>query len=326
MRRKKPLVSIITCSWNREKYLKVLAKSLKNQSFKNFEWIIANDGSKDNTDNFIRKFSKTVNFRITYINSNLRVGKAKLTNIMMSKIKGKYTIECDSDDHFLKNSIENLLKITKENNYNKIKNFGGVVAQSISTEGISQTYKKKEMEYDQIIKWNNLPNKIDGDATTFALSKFIKNKKYLEVDFLITESSFLNKVFKNKLFILTPKIVKIMNRSAANSVSFGNKLQYTRGSTHCIAIEETQNNFNKKTLILKFKTIIKFWRYALHADINFNKSVKMLKPLKKKLYFFLFPISYLYYLRDILLNKVEKTHIEFDKNLKNSKIIVEIFN
>ena len=89
----KPLISIITCSWNRENYLKILAKSLKKQTFKNFEWIVANDGSTDNTDKFIKKFSKTANFKITYVSSNLRVGKAKLTNIMMSKIKGKYTIE-----------------------------------------------------------------------------------------------------------------------------------------------------------------------------------------------------------------------------------------
>lgn len=323
----KPLISIITCSWNRENYLKILAKSLKKQTFKNFEWIVANDGSTDNTDKFIKKFSKTANFKITYVSSNLRVGKAKLTNIMMSKIKGKYTIECDSDDYFLKNTLKNFLNILKENKYEKIKNFGGIVAQSISTDGISQTYKKKKKESIQLIKWQNLNKKIDGDATTFALSKNLKNKKYLEVDFLITESSLLNKVFKNKIFVLTPKIAKIMNRNATNSVSFGSKLQYTRGSAYCIAIDETQNNFIKKSLLSKIKIIIKYWRYTLHGDISFRKALNMLSAIKKNYFYIaLFPISYLYFLRDLILNKVEKTHVTFNKNIKLSSIKTKILN
>ena len=327
MNNRKPLISIITCSWNREKYLKILAQSLKNQTYQNFEWIVANDGSSDNTEKFIKKFAKNVNFKITYVHSNLRVGKAKLTNIMMSKIKGRYTIECDSDDYFLKNSIKYMVEIIKKKNYEKIKNFSGIIGQSVSTTGISQTYKNKKIEEVQLIKWNDLNKKIDGDATTLVLSKNIKNKKYLEVDFLITESSLLNKIFKNKIFILSPKIVKIMNRNAKNSVSFGSKLQYTRGSAYCIATEEKQHNFYKKNLISKLTTIVKFWRYSLHGDIKFKKTMKMLWPLKNnKFYILLFPISYLYYLRDNLLNKVEKTHIEFNKNIKKSEIKINILN
>ena len=41
--------SVITPAFNREQYLPKLVSSLQNQSKKNFEWIIANDGSSDNT-------------------------------------------------------------------------------------------------------------------------------------------------------------------------------------------------------------------------------------------------------------------------------------
>ena len=54
MLKKKPLISIITSSWNREKYLKILANSLKKQTYQNFEWLIGNDGSIDNTGKFTR--------------------------------------------------------------------------------------------------------------------------------------------------------------------------------------------------------------------------------------------------------------------------------
>ncbi len=323
----KPLITIITSSWNREKYLKKLTHSLKKQTFKNFEWIIGNDGSKDNTDKLIKEFSKKVKFKITYVNSSKRIGKAKLLNIMLTKVRGKYIVECDSDDYFKIDALEYLLKTLKNQKIIKSKNLVGIVGQNISTDRISQTFKKKVPKNIEIVKYENLLHKIDGDATMLVLSKLFKNKKYLEVDFLITESSLLNKIFKNKNFILTPKILKIMDRNAENGVNNENKLKYTRGSAYCVSKDETQRVFNEKNFIFKIKTVINYWRYTIHGDINLNKAINMVKPIKNNyLYLFLYPISLLISYRDMILNKVEKTHIEFEQNIKSTKIDVQIFN
>jgi glycosyltransferase involved in cell wall biosynthesis len=323
----KPLISIITSSWNREKYLKKLIFSLMNQTYKNFEWIIGNDGSKDNTDKLIKKISKKVNFKITYVNSTKRIGKSKLVNIMLTKVKGKFVVECDSDDYFKLNALKNLLGIMSDQKITKSKNFAGIIGQNLSTEGVSQTFKRKIPQNIEVVKWENLIYKIDGDATLLTLSKLYKNRKYPEVDFLITESSLLNKVFKNKLFILTPKVVKIMNRNANNSVSFNNKMKYTKGSAYCVSINETQKIFNSRNFISKIKTIINYWRYTIHGDIRLNEAINLVKPIKNnKLYLLLYPISLLISVRDVMLKKVEKTHIEFNKNIKNTKINVKIFN
>ena len=325
--KKKPLISVLTSSWNREKYLKILAKSLMKQSYKNFEWIIGNDGSDDGTDKFIRSFSKKSTFKIVYINSNIRIGKAKLTNLMLKRISGKYTIECDSDDYLESKALENLLYLTEDKRIKNNKNFGAIIGQNISTNKISQTFKNEIPKKTELLNWKNLYKKIDGDATFLVLSKNYQNRKYLEVDFLITESSLLNKVFKNKIFLLTPKIIKIMNRNAKNSVSFNKKMQYTRGSAYCMAINETQKAFNSKKLFLKITTILHFWRYSLHGDLNFIKALSMIKPVKNNyLYILLYPISYMIYFIDLVFDKVEKTHIEFEKNIKIAKVEIKIFN
>ena len=325
--KKKPLISIITSCWNREKYLKILAYSLKKQTFKNFEWIIGNDGSLDNTDKLIRSLAKKVNFKIIYINSDVRIGKSKIVNLMLEKISGKYMIECDSDDYFLPDALEkliNLANLIPTHNQNK---YIGVCAQNIDTNGVSQTYKKNIPSDNACIKWEELKKKIDGDASILAFSRNFKKKRYLEVDFLITESSLLEEVFKGKFFILTKKIVKIMDRNATNSVSFGNKMQFTRASAYCLAKLESKKKFNKKDFVSKIKTIVYYWRYTLHGDINFQKAIKMFKPIKENyLYCFLILFSYLIYLIDIFLNKVEKTHILFEKNKKIAQIKFEILN
>ena len=318
---KKPIVSIITSSWNREKYLKKLSKSLEKLNYNNFEWVIGNDGSTDETDKFIRLMSKRAKFKIKYASSDVRIGKSKMVNYLLDNISGEYILECDSDDYFLPNSLDTLVNLIPKN---KGKNFGGVCGQNLNTLGVSQTFKNKIPKETKKYRWKNLRKILQGDATILVKSDIFKNKKFLEVDFLITESSLLDKIYKNKEFILTPKIVKVMDRNSNNSVSFGNKLSYTRGSFYTLISIEKYHIFIKKKLIDKLKILIQFWRYSIHGDIGFFQAIKKFKPVRKNMFYVLiYPLSFIYVLRDILLNKVEKTHIEFEKNKKIAKIKLE---
>ena len=325
---KKPLISVLTATWDREKFLIKLAKSLKKQSFKNFEWIVANDGSLDNTDKIIRSFAKTSGFKIIYINSTLRIGKSKLDNIMLKKMSGKYVTQCGSDDILLPKALENLYSLTKKIPKNEENKYIGIFANGIDKNGISQTFTKKNMpKLERHITFEELKKVIKGDGVILEKTKFLKGKEFLEVDFLITESSLFEKIYKNKKFILSPKIMKIMDRSAENNISFGKKMRYTRGSAYCIAEVLNKKNFTDMSFFNKIITITNYWRYTIHGDINFQKGKKMLKPLKDyKFLTLLFPLAYLITLRDIFLNKVEKTHIEFNNNIKKTKISVKIFN
>ena len=323
---KKPLISIITPSWNREKFLEKLANSLIIQKYKNFEWIVGNDGSTDRTDDVIRSIARRVDFKIIYINSSLRIGKAALDNIMLEHVSGEYVLRCDSDDFFLPDAMENISILLSKIPKDKIKDYVGIYAQNVDTFNNSQTFNDILKE-DKHVIWEDLYEIIIGDGTIVERFEILKGNKYLEVDFLISESSLLTKLYKGKKFILTPKILKIMDRTAKNSVSFGKKFCYTRGSAHCIAQVETLDNFKKHSLASKIKIIINFWRYSIHGDINFLQAKNMLKPLKKNiLYSLLYLISWIICVRDNMLNRVEKTHIEFMKNINNKKIIIENLN
>jgi len=320
---KKPLISIITPSWNREKFLEKLANSLIIQKYKNFEWIVGNDGSTDRTDDVIRSIAKRVDFKIIYINSSLRIGKAALDNIMLEHVSGEYVSWCGSDDFFLPDAIENISNLISQIPKDKKKDYVGIYAQNVDTFNNSQTFNDIPKE-DIHMAWEDLYEIIKGDGTIVERFEILKGHKFLEVDFLISESSLLPKLYKEKKFILTPKILKIMDRTAENSISFGKKICYSRGSAHCIAQVETLDNFKKHSLASRIKIIINFWRYSIHGDINFVQAKNMLEPVKKNiLYSLLYLISWIICLRDNMLGKVEKTHIEFLKNIHSKKIIIE---
>ena len=142
---KKPLISIITPTWNREYFIKKLASSLMSQTVKNFEWIVGNDGSTDLTDSFIKSFAKKADFKIVYVNSINRIGKAALDNVLLDHVSGEYLSWCGSDDVFLPDTMKNISELINEIPSDKKKDYVGIYAQNVDQLGSSQTFHRNNI-------------------------------------------------------------------------------------------------------------------------------------------------------------------------------------
>jgi len=90
-----PKVSVILPVYNGEKFIAEAIQSVLDQTFRDFELIIIDDGSTDNTAALIKNFFDS---RIIYIHQNKRPGLVKLLNIGLSIAKGKYIARIDADD------------------------------------------------------------------------------------------------------------------------------------------------------------------------------------------------------------------------------------
>lgn len=104
MENKKPLLSIILASYNHAKYISDAIKSFLNQSFQDFEIIIIDDASSDNSIEIIKSFDDK---RITLIALEKNLGVSNAVNTGINLAKGKYIKLCASDDIML----PSLLKI-----------------------------------------------------------------------------------------------------------------------------------------------------------------------------------------------------------------------
>ena len=93
--------SIIISAYNIEAYIERAIKSVLEQTFKNFELIIVNDCSKDQTLEKIKKFTDE---RITVINNEKNVGLGAVRNIGIAKAKGEYIVHLDGDDALYENT------------------------------------------------------------------------------------------------------------------------------------------------------------------------------------------------------------------------------
>ena len=98
-----PLISIITPTYNRAHLLHRCYASLLGQAEKDFEWIIVDDGSKDDTEAVVKQFTSD-DFPVTYIKKE-NGGKHTALNAAHSYIRGQYLLILDSDDYLTEDAV-----------------------------------------------------------------------------------------------------------------------------------------------------------------------------------------------------------------------------
>lgn len=103
-----PLYSIIIPVFNSEKYLKNCLVSISNQNYDNFECIVIDDGSTDNSLKIAKNFEKDKRFKIFH-QKNKGVGFAR--NFGITKANGEYIIFIDSDDTVAFDFFEKIVKL-----------------------------------------------------------------------------------------------------------------------------------------------------------------------------------------------------------------------
>lgn len=110
------LVSIITPSYKSKKFIKETINSVINQTYNNWEMIIVDDCSPDDSAMYIEDIIKSEQ-RIKLIKLNKNLGAAEARNKALEVAKGKYIAFLDSDDIWMLNKLEIQIDFMKKNNF-----------------------------------------------------------------------------------------------------------------------------------------------------------------------------------------------------------------
>lgn len=103
----KPILSIITPTYNRASLLPRCYESLRGQSCMDFEWIIVDDGSTDDTQSVAKTFRDDL-FPVTYVKKE-NGGKHTALNASHPHIHGAYVLILDSDDYLTADAVKKVL-------------------------------------------------------------------------------------------------------------------------------------------------------------------------------------------------------------------------
>lgn len=147
----KELVSIITPSYNSEKFISETINSIINQTYTNWELLITDDLSTDNTIEIVEFYVKN-DSRIKLFKLEKNSGAAIARNNSINNSKGRYIAFLDSDDLWLKNKLELQIEFMRKNgyaltytSYEKFKN---------RKTFISNIYSLNKLSYNDMLKNN----------------------------------------------------------------------------------------------------------------------------------------------------------------------------
>ncbi len=173
---KKKYVTVFTPTYNRVNDIKNLYNSLLKQTNKNFEWIVVDDGSTDNTGDYLKKVISEKKISIKYIPQQ-NSGKHNAVNKGVDIATGEYFAIVDSDDTLLPEAIDTIIKWFDQIKKTDLK-FAGVASQrgydinhpigttfvgdyidakNTDREKYGMTGDKFEIYYTQVLRDNKFP-------------------------------------------------------------------------------------------------------------------------------------------------------------------------
>ncbi|MEG0695545.1 MAG: glycosyltransferase family 2 protein [Algoriella sp.] len=295
-------ISIVTPSYNRAHTLSRVYESLKNQTFKDFKWIIMDDGSTDNTSELVKSFQAENVFEIDYFwNEN----QHKFITVFegIKNVTSNYFMIVDSDDSYPNNALQNLFdEVEKITNQDE---FISVMGLSQYTDGKIVGHQYPNNGFDGSIFDMRYKYKVRGDKFGIFITKTYqqllknfdyspyKNKGYIpQAVFFNTydanglKTRFVNKVVRNYH----------LDDDDANSVS---NTRFTGKNTFGLmeGYRSFLNSYGSKLFDYPkalIRNLVGYHTYSLINNRSFseiNNGLTNFKLLSTLIY----PLSYLYY-------------------------------
>ena len=190
-------ISVIITTFNKEKFISNTVNSCLNQTFKNFEIIIVDTGSKDKTKNLLMKYRDQEKIKIFFISRKYKTSALNQMNAIKHGLRfcsGKVICLLDGDDLFHKNKLQFIHNFFKENK-------SLLCMQDVPEKLVeNEIYKYKLKKFYLFKKWEQFyPTSTFSICKSHLLQIFnqINSTKYdlLEIDLRLF---FFYKIFKKK--------------------------------------------------------------------------------------------------------------------------------
>lgn len=146
------LISSILPCYNAEKFIKESIESVLSQTYENWELIIIDDGSKDNSAKIIKSFQDS---RIKYFKNNKNIGVVKSLNKGVKKAQGTYIARIDADDRMAPQRLEKQITFLSQNPEYAVV---GSAHRLINAQGFTISYYRYPQHNEEIQWYKNFIN------------------------------------------------------------------------------------------------------------------------------------------------------------------------
>lgn len=293
----KEKVSIIIPVYNSERTLERCLDSVINQTYKNIEILIVNDGSKDKSLEIMKEYQKKDN-RIMVINQENK-GLSGARNAGLDKATGEYVTFIDSDDYIKANLIKDTIEIFNRYNCDVVRNNYELAYKDGNTKYRKELYEENEIlsineKKEELIK-NILLGKVQSYSWLLTIKKEILDKNSLKFDediFFMEDIVFLIRLIffiKNIYFMSEPKYYYY--QSNENSLTKDSK-KYIKNIKNILIMKKRlekilKMNMDEYEAYLKIintiylNGIIGYLKTAVRNSENYKKILEELKKIRE---------------------------------------------
>lgn len=284
------IVTVLTPTFNRAHTLSKCYMSLNNQTNKNFEWIIVDDGSEDNTHQLVKTWIEESSIPIKYYYKH-NGGKHTAVNHGISYADSDYILILDSDDILLDKAIETVIYYW--NKYSSNKDIASVVfLKSYNNNGIVGDL----FPYEEFIS-NPFECRqkygVKGDKAETFKTSILKDYKYPEIpgEKFIGEGLVWNRIGKKYNSVYINKVIYMCEYLNDGLTSAGRLLRINNPLGGMLIHNEGQ--VRPASVKSRIKNAIMYTTYGFFAKKKFNNILA--ESMSKYKTFLLLPISYCVY-------------------------------
>lgn len=265
------MITVFTPTYNRGHILAQLYLSLKAQTCKDFEWLIVDDGSTDNTEEIVRNNFTSVDFPIRYFKQK-NGGKHRAINLGVKEAKGDLFFIVDSDDYLSSDAIEFL-----SSEWSKIRDneeFVGISGTRVHSDGskIGDEMTQYLIDCSNVEMTFKLNYHADM-AEAWRTNSLRQNPfKEFKGENFITESSVWIIISNERKVRFFNRGIYICDYLEGGLTSKMNTLRYKNpnGTKYYYAKESKLKIPFKR----KLKSYVNYWRFAIGSEESFINKVK----------------------------------------------------
>lgn len=173
------MISIITPTYNRAYILPALYQSLKKQSSKDFEWVIIDDGSTDNTKDIVKSWIEEGSICLSYYKKE-NGGKHRALNYGIPKCAYDYIFIVDSDDYLLENSVKDVNTWIEE--IAGRNDIAGVAGLRCYPDGTIIGKRNSKAEFVECKNSHRVTNSLTGDKAEIYKKQLLLDNPFPEFD------------------------------------------------------------------------------------------------------------------------------------------------
>lgn len=268
------MITVFTPTYNRAYILPVLYKSLQAQTSHDFEWLIVNDGSTDNTEEIVRHWQGEDNpFPIQYYKTP-NGGKHRAINVGVANARGEAFFIVDSDDFLPPDALANIAPI-----FTQIANdthFAGICGFRADPKTLKPLSNTALLNQTLDCSMTDIRRKyhIRGDMAEVFKTSVLKQYPFpaFEGENFISEGAVWNKISQHYLLRYVPKTWYLCEY-LPDGLTQNIRKKYRNNPQGTIYVLKTSLTDKQETVICKLRTAILYWRYLCMQKIGYQNAI-----------------------------------------------------